>query len=290
MTTIYKFNSLVFLTAIALLNALTLICITSQYANAQVVVIAPVSNSSGLADTARYHLSISCIEKKVDHLKVSLNGFGGDTTSITNQWVQTYDFSTNIDCDENVTKSLLQSSNPMYIHQKDSLLVTKKDAFHVLVTLVHQPMNYSMVCPLDGTFTWGTETYSNAPKACTTCSPTTVYYVLGTIGGYIGASVNSITSVQFPASDKPTQYELNQNYPNPFNPTTTISFSLPSKSFVSIKIFDLIGKDVAIIVSEELSAGDHSCQWNAEGLPSGVYFCRLYAGSFSETKKLVLLR
>jgi ligand-binding sensor domain-containing protein len=88
----------------------------------------------------------------------------------------------------------------------------------------------------------------------------------------------------------PFKFSLNQNYPNPFNPTTTISFSTPSKSYVSLKIFDVIGREVATLISGELSGGDHFQQWNASCLPSGVYFYRLQAASFTETKKLVLLR
>ena len=88
----------------------------------------------------------------------------------------------------------------------------------------------------------------------------------------------------------PKEYSLLQNYPNPFNPTTTISFNLPSKSFISLKIFDLIGREQATIVSEEMSQGNYSRQWNAERFPSGIYFYRLQTGIFSETKKLLLLR
>ena len=88
----------------------------------------------------------------------------------------------------------------------------------------------------------------------------------------------------------PRNYSLNQNYPNPFNPSTTISFNLPLRSFVSLKVFDLIGREVATIVSEEMLAGKYSQQWNALDLPSGIYFYRLQAGSFVETKKLILLK
>lgn len=88
----------------------------------------------------------------------------------------------------------------------------------------------------------------------------------------------------------PRRPELSQNYPNPFNPTTTISFQLPSKSFVMLKIFDLLGREVSSLVSEELPAGNHLRQWNAEGLASGVYLYRLQAGSFNQTKKLVLMK
>ncbi len=86
-------------------------------------------------------------------------------------------------------------------------------------------------------------------------------------------------------------FTLSQNYPNPFNPTTTISFYLPSRSVVSLKIFDILGREIATIVnSEAMSAGNYSRQWNAARVSSGLYFYRLQAGVFTETKKLLLLR
>ncbi len=85
-------------------------------------------------------------------------------------------------------------------------------------------------------------------------------------------------------------FTLHQNYPNPFNPSTTISFTLSSRSSVSVKIFDLLGREMATVLSGQLSAGMYSRQWNASGMPSGVYFCRLSAGSFVETKKMLLVR
>jgi hypothetical protein len=84
--------------------------------------------------------------------------------------------------------------------------------------------------------------------------------------------------------------ELDQNYPNPINSSTIISFSLPSKGFISLKVFDILGREVATIVSEEMSAGSYSRQWNAATITSGVYFYRLQAGPFTKTKKLILLR
>jgi hypothetical protein len=85
-------------------------------------------------------------------------------------------------------------------------------------------------------------------------------------------------------------YSLSQNYPNPFNPSTTISFHIPLKSFVSLTVVDIIGREVATIVSEEMPAGSYSTIWNASKMPSGIYFYRLQAGSLIETKKLVLLK
>ena len=99
-----------------------------------------------------------------------------------------------------------------------------------------------------------------------------------------------ITKVQQPADELPVNFMLSQNYPNPFNPATTFSFSIPSRSFVLLKIYDLLGREVATIVSEEMSAGSYSRQWDAAKMSSGVYFYRLQAGSYTQTKKLVLLR
>jgi len=90
--------------------------------------------------------------------------------------------------------------------------------------------------------------------------------------------------------DVPLKYDLEQNYPNPFNPATTFSFSLPSQSFVSLKVFDLLGREVSTIVSGELQAGSYTRQWNAAAFASGVYFYRLTAGSFVQTKKLMLIK
>lgn len=95
--------------------------------------------------------------------------------------------------------------------------------------------------------------------------------------------------------ESPTKFRLEQNFPNPFNPSTTISFSLPSPSFVTLQIFNLLGQEVATIVSGELGTGSHALQWNADGAASGVYYYRLQAlgvnnSMFVETKKLVLLR
>lgn len=88
----------------------------------------------------------------------------------------------------------------------------------------------------------------------------------------------------------PTSFSLSQNYPNPFNPSTTITFSVPVSSFVSLRVLDLLGREVATLVSDVLPTGTHARQWVAGGAPSGVYYYQLKVGSFSETKKLVLLR
>ena len=94
-------------------------------------------------------------------------------------------------------------------------------------------------------------------------------------------------------SDEPnisSNYILLPNYPNPFNPSTKISYSIPSTSKVTLKIYDILGKEVAILVNEEKSLGEYEVEFNAADLPSGIYFYQLKAGKFIQTKKMVLLR
>jgi Secretion system C-terminal sorting domain len=91
-------------------------------------------------------------------------------------------------------------------------------------------------------------------------------------------------------SSKPLSFALNQNYPNPFNPSTTISYSIPEKSFVTIKVYNVLGNVVASLVNNQIEAGEHNIQFNANGLSSGVYFYTITAGNFSATKKLMLLK
>jgi len=86
------------------------------------------------------------------------------------------------------------------------------------------------------------------------------------------------------------EFTLEQNYPNPFNPITKIKYQIPELSFVSIKVYDVLGNEITTLVNEERPAGTYELTWNATNLPSGVYFYRLQAGFFVETKKMVLLR
>ncbi len=92
------------------------------------------------------------------------------------------------------------------------------------------------------------------------------------------------------SSKLPDKFYLSQNYPNPFNPNTNIEFSLPQKSFVKLKVFDLLGRDIANLVNENLSAGSYKYDFNASALTSGIYFYKLETDNFSETRKMVLVK
>jgi hypothetical protein len=96
-----------------------------------------------------------------------------------------------------------------------------------------------------------------------------------------------IVEVEIPLVYK---YSLEQNYPNPFNPITTIKYEVPEKNFIMVKVFDVLGNEVLILVNDEKPAGEYDVEFNATGLPSGIYFYQLKAGNFVETKKMILLK
>ena len=108
----------------------------------------------------------------------------------------------------------------------------------------------------------------------------------------------NVTGIKNIDLEIPKEFSLSHNYPNPFNPATTIRFQIPRTAYVSLKIFDLLGQQIKTLVSETLPADEYELKWDAENLPSGVYFYRLQvrpidsrqAADFAETKKLVLLK
>ncbi len=110
------------------------------------------------------------------------------------------------------------------------------------------------------------------------------------IGTTIYGDATLFVGVDESETTLPTEYQLSQNYPNPFNPSTTINFSIKEAGLVTLKVYDVLGREVATLVNEELNSGSHNKSFNASGLSSGIYFYSLKAGKFSETKKLLLLK
>ncbi len=97
-----------------------------------------------------------------------------------------------------------------------------------------------------------------------------------------------VTGIRTAPSELPKNFGLSQNYPNPFNPGTVIEFRIPQGGFVTLKVYDVLGRVVSTLVSEHLASGVYSREWNAEGFAGGVYYYRLEAGSSSQTRNLVL--
>ncbi len=123
----------------------------------------------------------------------------------------------------------------------------------------------------------------------------TTYYWRIAAGNVVGWSmmspVFSFTTANAPPSAIiPDHITLYQNFPNPFNPTTTIPFFITEAQFVSIKLYNMLGEEIAALADEVFSAGYHSRVWDAQGMPSGVYYCRLLSKNMLETKMLVLVK
>jgi hypothetical protein len=95
---------------------------------------------------------------------------------------------------------------------------------------------------------------------------------------------------ELPSSVIPKEFALMQNFPNPFNPSTTINFDLPKSADVRLSVFDLTGREISLVINQKLEAGTHSVQWNASQLASGIYFYKIRAGEFSQTKKMLLVK
>jgi hypothetical protein len=136
-----------------------------------------------------------------------------------------------------------------------------------------EPKVSSIACHIfGGSYTIYTGLFEN------TTSGATIYKYSGLIG------IQSVTA------EIPGEYFLLQNYPNPFNPATNIEFAVPRISFVRLVVYDMLGREVEILVNKELKAGTYKADWNASKYPGGVYFYRLVTDNFTQTKKMILVK
>jgi hypothetical protein len=109
---------------------------------------------------------------------------------------------------------------------------------------------------------------------------------LGGISRY-GTVISGVTPISV---ETPSSYSVSQNYPNPFNPTTKINFALPKSGLVTLKVYDMLGKEVATLVNEVKNVGTYSVDFNASALSSGIYFYKVNVNGFSEVKKMMLIK
>jgi len=131
---------------------------------------------------------------------------------------------------------------------------------------------------------------TNAHVLSLTISGTQLF--AGTSGGVVWRRPLSemITAVASDNRGDPGKFLLQQNYPNPFNPTTAISYQLPAVSFVTLKVYDVLGREVVTLVNEKEAPGEYTVQFDASKLASGVYFYRLTTERFTHTRKMLLMK
>ncbi|MBM4157919.1 MAG: T9SS type A sorting domain-containing protein [Ignavibacteria bacterium] len=114
--------------------------------------------------------------------------------------------------------------------------------------------------------------------------------IRNSIAPYKGADEANIPLFITKNTNNPVDYSLSQNYPNPFNPSTTIKFSIAKEGYVTLKIYNILGKEVAVLLNQKMGAGEYQYQYLANGLSSGIYFYELVSGNFRETKRMILVK
>ena len=116
--------------------------------------------------------------------------------------------------------------------------------------------------------------------------------VTGDIGNLMewGLMIKTTTDIHNLSNKIPAEYKLNQNYPNPFNPSTNIGFQVKESKFVTIKVFDALGKEIKTLVSENMKPGEYEVNFDGSNLSTGIYLLRMQAGNFTEARKMVLIK
>jgi len=143
----------------------------------------------------------------------------------------------------------------------------------------------------DGGVSWSNDfSYFNGTGDGIGMIDTSTGIAVGGYGSIIRLADGGITDVEYYPPALPHGYSISQNYPNPFNPFTTIRYSVVNDGYIVITVYDALGTEVKKLVNEKKPAGEYELTWNASGLPSGVYFYRIQAGSFSETRKMILIK
>jgi len=138
---------------------------------------------------------------------------------------------------------------------------------------------------------WHLQTFSPYHYLTTTfCINTMVCFAVGDHGTlYKATNGGSVTSIEKPEKEI-SNYSIQQNYPNPFNPSTIIDYQIPKSGLVTLKVYDILGREIATLVNEEKPAGNYKIIFNGTNLTSGIYFYKIQAGNFSSIKKMILIR
>jgi hypothetical protein len=180
--------------------------------------------------------------------------------------------------------------NNLYIKvgldEKETLQkLTKLDSLESLIDTLEYKLEHHY-----HTYLTGRGTGHNNTEANTTLSIFEAGSSVNTDPPLYYTEPNIVPDETIEENSAPKEFSLSQNFPNPFNPNTIISYSIPAQEHVTIKIFDILGRQVEILTNEIKGPGYYEVNFNAESLPSGTYIYEIRAGSFIETKKMILLK
>jgi hypothetical protein len=169
--------------------------------------------------------------------------------------------------------------------KSDAIIYAKQGNTYRKFAVSSQTEQYSILNLAPGTY----EFYVNRPGYTSALTNVTVGTAnIDTLNFILDTT--SIIGIQNISSEVPKEFLLGQNYPNPFNPVTKIEFALTKESYVKLRVFNILGEEVQVLVNENLKAGKYGIVYNAERLPSGVYFYTIAADGFLETKKMILIK
>lgn len=179
------------------------------------------------------------------------------------------------------TSGTTNTLRSVYFHSPDSGVVVGDNGTIRLTT--------------NGGETWITNAFFNSPSTRNYKSVSLIYRNNKTFSAlsdtmFFVSEEPLVVGIEPVNIENPKDFSLSQNYPNPFNPMTKIKFQLPNNGSVRLTVFDMLGKEVEILVNEDLSAGTYEYEWNGINLPSGVYFYKLTSGNFTETKKMLMIK
>ena len=143
----------------------------------------------------------------------------------------------------------------------------------------------------NGGVNWSSQSVPSGVNLNSMCFPATdTGFVVGDNGVILKTVTGGLTNAGQTNNVIPESFKLYQNYPNPFNPTTNIRFEIPQQSLVKLIVYNILGREIATLVNEKLSAGSYETDWNGTGYPSGVYFYKIIANDFVNVKKMVLIK
>ena len=213
----------------------------------------------------------------------------GKTAAGVDLWSNTWSFITTVSLP---AAPQLISASPTY--------PTRGDVFTLTWNKVQDAEQYLVYLSKVQTFASNLRTASPSDTVITftSLSKGQEYYWQVQANNFVGSgpwsAIDSFTAA-VPAGVKevegiPTEYSINQNYPNPFNPTTIIKYALPKTALTKISIYDLLGREIQILIDKEVEAGYHEINFNGDNFPSGIYFYRMQSGDFTQTKKMILLK